>query len=252
MKHTKPFSQFEIPRMHLPAEPTHRHYKPAPALEKTEIERRKKLPYGTLLAEQQHHSIQVARQVLEVVGQTGSLTSLEKASDQIAAALFNSTFYLDAGRAVGVMRRVYELKHNESRPLPAIQTDFVDEAVESLTVAEVISERLVISRAKKHACTPVYEKRLAHQFANAFMSLSCVAVAEDFNDLFDDDSRDLSAIQNLTREACLVTEARSKTLDGRVVYPSIAQLADKASPEAEYWMEQGTGIMRTALHTTLN
>lgn len=93
-----PFTHFDLPRQHLSDQG---HYIPARARDMDEIERRRRIPSGTILAEQQTKGFRAARHILATV----EGESLAYSSKLISLAALNSGWYTFAQGAPDVMRR---------------------------------------------------------------------------------------------------------------------------------------------------
>lgn len=95
----QPYSNFDLPRQHLSQEG---HYVPPKAREAQEIARRRTLPPGTVLAEQQAKGIEIAHILL---GRTETGPDMKFVTHMLGMLTINSSWYLFAKDAPDVMRR---------------------------------------------------------------------------------------------------------------------------------------------------
>lgn len=94
-----PYTHFDLPRQHLIGA---EHYLPARTRDSDEAERRRRLPAGTVLAEQQARGLKVAHRILESVHDHRDIAFT---SQLVASAAINSSWYTFAKDAPDVMRR---------------------------------------------------------------------------------------------------------------------------------------------------
>lgn len=217
-------------------------YVPPKARDEDEIARRKRLPSGTLLAEQQRDGVAITGDIL---AQLERQEDLEFASRLLGASALNSSWYLFA-QGAPVMRRRLKLPML-ANPLPGMRP---------------ISAELAIARDQR--LTQVKQKAETHAQMVAFglselavddntvilgRSLGNTALAIATVDLGDQvwaNNTDDFAVQDLVRRRSLRTLKDARELGSELhTIPSLAQLANPDSDLAVFWR-------RTAPNGALN
>lgn len=218
----KPYRNFDLPKQHL----DDRHYVPARARSKSEIERRRHLPSGTILLEQQRDGLSIAARILDGIEQPEDVTF---ATNLIAMSGLNAGWYSYAADSSVMRRRLNlprladdEIEWRETRGglLTKAQRGLVDAADLAGTLAATAAERRATER---------HERRLGRQMGDVALQLACVElgnVAQAYSD-FD--------IQNFARERSLYILEEARVFGDKIgSHPSIAQLADPNSDLAVY------------------
>ena len=218
----KPYRNFDLPKQHL----DDRHYVPARARSKGEIERRRSLPSGTTLLEQQRDGLLIASQMLESAQQpedavfTGNL---------LAMSGLNAGWYSCAADSP-VMRRRLNLPRlaDEETGWRETRSGLLTKAQRGLADAASLAGMLVDATIERRA-TERSKQRLGRQMGDVALHVACVelgTIAQSYS-AFD--------IQNMAREQSLYVLEEARVFSGRIgSHPSIAQLADPNSDLAVY------------------
>ena len=224
----QPFSNFDLPRQHIIGEG---HYVPPRAREAGEIARRRALPIGTLLLEQQLQGLNIAHDIL---------TKLESEEDRrfatklLGMAALNTSWYTYAKDAPDVMRRRLILPKLADHQTDWRQTStgLYTDTLKGLNIARDTAT-LTISRYVEGVPDPYGPTVLGRRIGNISLQLAAVHhnAAQVGGNAFDVQKhvRDTSLdILETTREFGLETGS----------HPSLAQLADRDSPLAVHWRRE--------------
>lgn len=213
----KPYRNFDLPKQHL----DERHYMPARARSKSEIERRRSLPSGTTLAEQQRDGLVIASKMLEWVEQPEDVTFT---SNVIAMSGLNAGWYSYAAKSA-VMRRRLSLPRlaDEETGWRETHDGLLTKAQQGLAYAASLADLLVGATIEQRA-TEHYRQQIGRNLGNLSLNLACIElgnVAQSYSE-FD--------IQDLAREHSLQMLDSARTFGDQIgTHPSIAQLADPNS-----------------------
>ncbi len=232
MSNKRPYRDFDLPTKHLGEQP---HYVPPKARDSSEIERRRSLPRGTLLAEQQQRGLAIATAILSQLDQGGP--GLKFATRWLAASGINTAWYSFAADSE-VMRRRLKLpilatEDPEQRPSALmLHRQIVTTMRESTTKAEQI-----VTDMRGNPLLETHQTQLGRTTGHAALTMSCFAIGDfigyesaTLNDF------DLQALAR-TRGLASLEDARGlASIIGRV--PSMAQLANPDSPLSVFWRQE--------------
>lgn len=213
----KPYRNFDLPKQHL----DDRHYIPARARSKSEIERRRSLPSGTTLLEHQRDGLVIASQMLDWAEQPEDVAFT---SNLIAISGLNAGWYSYAANAP-VMRRRLSLPRlaDEETGWHETRSGLLTKAQHGLAHAATLADALAGAAAERRVIER-YEKALGRQLGNVSLNLACVELGNIAGSYGEFD------IQNLAREQSLQTLEEARTFSDQIgSHPSIAQLADPNS-----------------------
>lgn len=219
----KPYRNFDLPKQHL----DNRHYIPERARSSTEIDRRRMLPNGTILAEHQRDGLLIANQIMRTVEEPEDVAY---AGAIVAMSSLNAGWYNYAADGL-VMRRRLNLPTlaDEETDWRETRSGLLTKAQEGLAKAATIAEALAATQTERHS--NVRQKQLlGRSLGNVSLQLACIEIGgvSRFYDAFD--------VQNLAREQSLQTLEQARIFADEVgSHPSIAQLADPNSDLAVYW-----------------
>lgn len=219
----KPYRNFDLPKQHL----DDRHYVPERARTSTEIQRRRALPNGTILAEHQRDGLHIASQIMQRVEQPEDITF---ARDVIAMSGLNASWYSYAAHSP-VMRRRLNLPvlADEETEWRETRSGLLTKAQQGLVEAATIAEALASTKAERRS-TLRQQQILGRQLGGVSLQLACIEVGSvaDSYSSFD--------VQNLAREQSLEALEKARIFGDQVgSHPSMAQLADPNSDLAVYW-----------------
>lgn len=213
----KPYRNFDLPKQHL----DDRHYVPERARTASEIERRRSVPSGTILAEHQRDGLLIASQMLQAIEEPEDLAF---ATDLIAMSGLNTSWYSYAAHSP-VMRRRLNLP-----VLADEETDWYETSIglraktqESLVGAVAIAEALATATQERRP-TDRHRQQLGRRLGNVSLGLACIELSNsaDAYSAFD--------MQHFAREQSLRTLEKARTFGDQIgSHPSIAQLADPNS-----------------------
>lgn len=220
-----PFSNFDLPRQHLGGEG---HYIPPRARDKDEIARRRSLPSGILLLEQQRRGLEIAGSILTLVKEDEDIKFTAK---MIGMAALNTGWYAFAQNAPDVMRRrllLPKLADHETdwrQTAEGLQIEAVNGIHEVHDIAALMIDRHE-AKTRGRAIPTALGRRIGNvslQFGAIHHNATNVAgTAFEVQKHVRDTSLD---ILESTREFGIKTGS----------HPSIAQLADPDSPLAVHW-----------------
>lgn len=207
-------------------------YIPPKARDEAEIDRRKRLPRGTLLAEQQRDGVAITADILESLEYPEDLAF---ASRVLGASALNTSWYLFA-KGAPVMRR--RLK------LPLLTVPHEDVRPDTLELIQARDTRL--AQVRDHANTysqmvsfslgelALEDRRtvLGRQLGNTALAIATV----DLGDAFTFSTVDDFSVQAAVRRRALRTlrDARELGVDIHTV-PTLAQLANPDSDLSVFW-----------------
>ncbi len=219
-----------------------KHFVPAKARDEAEIERRRSLQPGVLLAEHQERGLAVASTILKFVKDPASIAFSARI---LPAAGLNSAWYGFArGAEYEVMRRRLKLPYLAVQAEEIRQTsdDLLYDAGYRFGEARDTAKMLATSIDQQSPKTDQYKRSLGRQVGKASLVLACVELGDRLVE------QPLSSIdtQTLVRERSLRALNDARTLGSEIgLPPSIAQLADPDSHLSVYWRrESPTGAMR--------
>ncbi len=239
MEKERIYKDFDLPTKHLGSEI---HFKPPKARDDEEIERRRQLPQGVLLAEHQERGLAVASTILKVVNDSDSV---EFSSRVLAASGINSAWYGFArGAEYEVMRRRLKLPYlavdgpDYRQTSDEILYDAAYRFGEARSYAEELRGALLTHSTKVEQL----KRTVGRTVGKAALTLACVPAGDKLI------AHPLSRIdtQNVVRQHCLRSLNDSRTLEETIgLPPSMAQLADPDSHLSVYWRREApTGAVR--------
>jgi len=232
-----PFKHFDLPVNHLGR---HGHYIPPKARNEAEIERRKALRSGTLLAEQQQKGTAVAAKLIDFMKDKDDS---DFAPNLIAAAAFNTAWHNHAQGALDVMRRRLWLPVHSRSEADVTRESLMEAGAHGLTEAVVLAGLLARCHESRSAATPTFRKKYGRATGNSALVLAGVSRVEQIAETNDPEIQ-----QYQTRKAAMAMATASRDLEERVgANPTFAQLADRDSPLAVYVRRQGTNTSLEAL-----
>lgn len=224
----QPFSNFDLPRQHLSDQG---HYVPPKARDEAEIARRRMLPRGTLVAEQQVRGIEVAHRILETVkvGEDMAFTTR-----MLGMAAINSSWYIFGQGAPDVMRRRLMLPkmaddENEWRQTPdELRVQTINGLRESRRQAAAITEATAANRLTA---------RRSRSFGRLLGNVSLhLGVLDDGRTIIGGDAFE---VQKHVRDKALdLLEFARQFGQDTQSHPSIAQLANPDSPLGVHWRRE--------------
>lgn len=221
----QPYTHFDLPKQHLSEQS---HYVPPAARNLAEVARRRQLPAGTLLKEQQLGGMVVARDVLATVN-PGIDTAF--ASRMIGMAMLNTSWYIFGKDAPGVMRRRLLLPKASDEPVMTRSAAATRAKIlEGLDTGIELAEQVVDQHKKR---------RVSHATARAFgrhignVSLLCAVLGDGQRTM----TGPVFAVQEHARTEALELLDNSRQIFEITgdAHPSVAQLADTDSPLSVYW-----------------
>lgn len=223
----QPFSNFDLPRQHLSEQG---HYVPPAARDEDEIRRRRALPAGTLLAEQQAHGVALAGNILSRVeaGEDMLFTT-----QMLGMATINSSWYVFAQgkHAPDVMRRRLILPKLADQETDWRQTaeGLREETVEGLATAGLLAQAFAADRAANRVSVR-RDRAFGRHLGNVSLHL---AVLRDGQTTIGGNAHEVQ-IEVRDRALELLDVARQFSIDHHS-HPSIAQLANPDSPLGVHW-----------------
>lgn len=222
---------FDLPTKHIKG----RHFVPPRARDQEEIDRRRQLPKGVLLAEYQERGLAVASTILKFVEDP---QSIRFASRLISASGLNSAWYSFArGAEHEVMRRRLKL------PMLAVNDptyrenteDMLYTAAYALGEDRAIAAQLVTALETQSPQADRYKRKLGRMVGNASLHVACV----ELGDKLVEHPLASADTQLLVRQRSLGTLQDARNLGKTIgVHPSIAQLADPDSNLSVFWRRE--------------
>lgn len=219
----KPYRNFDLPKQHL----DDHHYIPERARSRSEIERRRSLPSGTLLAEHQRDGLSIAHRIMTSIEQPEDMAF---AGSLIAMSGLNTGWYNYAAHST-VMRRRLDLPMlaDEESDWRESRSGLLTKAQQGLVEAATIAEALVATKVERRS-TVRQQKQLGRQLGNVSLQLACAEVSMVAN------AYSPFAVQDMAREASLTILEQARVFSAQAgTHPSVAQLADPNSDLAVYW-----------------
>lgn len=232
MSEKRIFKDFDLPTNHLPGV---QHYVPRRARSAAEIERRRGLRPGTLLAEHQVRGLTVASLILDHIEEP---VDVQFSSKVLAVSGLNTAWYSFArGAEEKVMRRRLKLPvlatgSSEHQPNLSIlllgSRDRLSKAVLDAHMLVAANELLPPAEVEDR------KRQLGRSVGDISLELACVSSPDGIG-RYGDVISDFDA-QNFARKRGLWALHHARTLATEVgSYPSVAQLADPDSDLSVYW-----------------
>lgn len=232
----QPFSNFDLPRQHLGEQG---HYIPPKARSEAEIARRRALPAGTLVAEEQVKGLQIAHNILKQVEPGESMAFTTK---MLGMAAINSSWYTFGKGAPDVMRRRLMLPkvadHETDWRMSA--QELRQQAMTGLTEAHGMAAGVAAATAENKLTV-----RRARAFGRYIGNVSLrLAVLDDGKTTMGGDAFE---VQKEVRDKALDLLEFSREFGANTQsHPSIAQLANPDSPLGVHWRNEAPNGAFTA------
>lgn len=219
---------------------------PPKARSTEEIERRKRLPRGTLLAEQQHLGLKVASHILRCVQ---SPKDVQFTSRLLAASGMNTAWYGFAqGADYEVQRRRLKLPMLTSgRPdwRPTSEEIFRNSG-DKFEEAAVLAGKVVTCVEYRSPRSSDFKKDLGRTIGKGALTLASVPIADSFVNNVELTDAD---IQLVVRQRGLQALSEGRALGATIgSNPSIAQLANPDSDLAVYWRREAPNGAHDAIN----
>ena len=244
------YRDFDLPVAHLSS---NRDYIPPKTHDTTEMARRRELNPGTLRYEMQERGLVVARTILN------ELTEEEArmfASEILAKALLNSSWYSYAQRRTDVMRRRLKLPimlHDRNRDAGLLY----DDTKSMMSRVCDYASQLVLAHEFMPERVNVRQHDVGRVMGNVGLRLGVYSpvVRGAFPPAKRNDE-DLPLndwdMQETVRNIAMQTLTDARMLAGQMqVHPSVAQLADPYSPLSVHWYRNAPGSAQTAITEAL-
>lgn len=236
------YKDFDLPTKHLDET---KHFVPAKARDEDEIERRRGLYRGVLLAEHQERGVAVASTILKMVHRPEDINF---ASRILSATGLNTAWYSFArGAEYEVMRRRLKLPF-----LVAHEPEFRPSSDELLydssfyfSEARETAEQLIGVTGLDYRKAERARKTFGRQVGKASLTLACVNLGDTLRE------HPLTSVdtQILVRQRCLSALDDSRTMTTEIgLPPSVAQLADPDSHLSVYWRREAPNEAAQAYH----
>jgi hypothetical protein len=234
----KTFKKFDLPIKHLEGEGEH--YIPPKSRDEQEIERRRQLAPGVLMAEMQLKGIKIARNILELVMDQEDTVFTTKT---LGAAALNTSWHNFAQGAKDVMRRQLTLPPYDEYG-PDVDKPFVISlASEQMCAAEHSALLMVHEGHEKRKLYVARKKVIGVKLGDSALTLASAPYADIIPHI-----NDPVYGQLLARRSALELLEDSRTLYKQVgSNPTLAQLADQDSPLSVYWRRQANDLAYNAL-----
>src|SRR6202008_618747 len=224
----KPFTHFDLTREHLSEQG---HYVPPKTRDAQEAARRRGLPAGTLIAEQQTKGLGLAHNIL---GRVEPGEDMQFVTRMLGMAVMNSSWYVFGKDAGDVMRRRLWLPKMADSETDWRQTpkELHLETVDGLVEAQYLSGQFA-KKTEKLRVTETHKRGLGRLLGNMSLNL---AVLGDGQTVLGGNAHD---VQDQVRERSLglMRFARQFGIDQQA-HPSAAQLIDPDSPLGVYWRRE--------------
>lgn len=234
------YKDFDLPVRH---QPKGADYVPPKARDEEDIERRRKMPPGTLMADQQCDGVAITADILARLEDPADLAF---ASRILGASALNTSWYLFAKKST-VMRRRLKL------PLLVVPED--DIRPDTIELVQARDQRLddVQGRAQTYASIVAldFSERLLENHRRSLgrnIGSSALMIATvDLGDIFTFGSTDDFEVQDAVRRRALrtLTDARELGVDLHTV-PSLAQLPNPDSDLSVFWRRNAPNGALTA------
>lgn len=239
----KTFIHFDLPVKHLEGEGEH--YVPPKAREAQEIERRKQLVPGVLMAEMQQKGIRIAKSILELMMDEEDTLFVTKT---LGASLLNTAWYNYAQGAKNVMRRTLTLPAYGELDQQITKPYLVEMAVKHMHTAERSATNLVNDGYERRRLYVKHKKIIGSTLGNAALILANVPHTEVIA-YFDDPAYQ----QLIARQSALEVLEDSRTLYKQVgSNPTLAQLGDNDSPLSVYWRRNAPDLAYEVLEQAVD
>ncbi|MCA9349089.1 hypothetical protein KC878_03010 [Candidatus Saccharibacteria bacterium] len=236
------FKHFDLPVKHLDEGYD---YVPPKARDLAEIERRRALPAGSVLAEAQLRGIETAARVIDYCAEHDDG---EFSARVLAATAMNTAWYNLARDAERVMRRrLYLPIHGRTEPITRVT--LLTRSSERMQFAREMAARHKISVEGKHCTALKHQRELGLRLGNTSLFLAAVEMAPEI-----EMARGETALaQRITRSAALEALEQSRNLYAEIgANPTLAQLADVDSPLSVYWRRNGSNEAVNALENAIS
>lgn len=224
----KPRTHFDLTREHLSERG---HYIPPKARDAEEIARRRSLPAGTLIAEQQARGLEIAHDILASVEPGEDMLFTTR---MLGMAALNSSWYMFGQDASDVMRRRLWLPKmaDDDTGYRQSAAELRTTTIDSLDGAHSMAQEFATWLAERRA-TERRKKQLGRHLGNTSLHL---AVLGDGRTVIGGDAFD---VQDEVRERSLelLRFARQFGIDAQT-HLSVAQLADADSPLGVHWRHE--------------
>lgn len=239
------YKDFDLPTKHLA---TDKHFVPAKARDDEEIERRRGLHRGVLLAEHQERGVAVASTILKMVHKP---EAIDFASRIISAAGLNTAWYSFArGAEYEVMRRRLKLPFlaahaPEFRPS---SDELLNDAAFYFSEARGTGEDLIATIGLNAKKEERLKKTFGRQVGKASLTLAVVRLGDQFRE------HPLTSVdtQDLVRQQCLRALNDSRAIGEEIgLPPSVAQLADPVSHLSVFWQREAPNEALDAYKTAV-
>ncbi|HUD03528.1 MAG TPA: hypothetical protein VMR51_01955 [Patescibacteria group bacterium] len=238
----KAFKQFDLPVKHLAGEGNH--YVSPKAREAGEIERRKRLVSGVLMAEMQATGIKIAKNILEIMQAEEDTMFVTRT---LGASAINTAWYNYAAGAKNVMRRTLSLQAYEDLGQEITTPNLIGLAAGQISTAERSAANLVKDGHEKRKLYVKHKKIIGATLGSAALVLANAPHAEVIAYFEDPALKQLVA-----RQSALELLEDSRTLHLQVgSNPTLAQLSDKDSPLSVYWRRHAPDVSYEALEQAI-
>lgn len=211
-------TDFDLPTNHLK---NAKYYVPPKARTSTEIDRRRELPGGSLILEQQQLGAKIGQLLLSRVE---NHEDLKFVSTVLTAAGLNTAWY-SFGQTDSVMRRRlklpilavdYDVYPNSQPDLLATGEQHLSKVSE---LANDLTNAYIASSPRRNKLKTIFGRSVG----DAALSVNCINMTDQIR------GASSYMIQNMVRSSCLVALQRSKVLCELSYPPSLAQLPDTDS-----------------------
>lgn len=224
------FKHFDLPVNHLTR---HGHYVPPKARDQAEIDRRRSLRRGTLVAEQQHEGTVVAARMIDFLADKDDSDFLPMT---LAAAGLNTAWHNIAQGETDVMRRRLWLEVHARRRQDVTRTGLLEIAADGFAQSAELANLLRLTTELGSAAMFGFKKKYARRIGNSSLVLAAVTRADLIAECLDPVGQ-----QFQTRVAAMRALDAARNLEETVgANPTMAQLADRDSPLAVYIRRNGT------------
>lgn len=233
----KPFTHFDLPTYSLDGE----HHIPARARTSEEIERRRSMPAGSLLLEEQRNGLQVASRVLQELEDDGDLQFM---SEILAVSGLNTSWYTFADQEV-MRRRLYlPERANDETGLRQSRESLVQNVRANLSVCAELASQIFAEHTTRRI-TKRTQAGLGRAIGTASLGLAVVHLGDA------PESVSAHQIQDATRRASLKALHRSRTMVSETgTIPSMAGFSDPDSDISVYVRRNAPNQTRTLfIHT---
>jgi len=234
------YKDFDLPTKHLDEAD---HYVPPKARDDSEIDRRRALRQGTLLAEHQQKGLLVASTILNQIEEPEDIAF----SSKILSATGLNTAWYSMARYAPVMRRRLKLPMlaQENRLFTPTSAELLGDSALGFEAAAFIAGRLVVSNEVNPKRVEARKIHLGRRVGNTSLRLACVGLGDqvvaNIDEITDFD------IQDIVRTRSLHALDTARTIGQDIgVPPSMAQLADQDSDLAVYWRRNSPNGAREA------